>query len=113
MNTFDTMHLSFRGLTTLVVLCGSLAAGQVLAGPTDDPPTVTVSFADLDLSKPTGAETLYQRIQAAARTVCGGSRHTRDLNVRQASRTCYEKAIDDALKQVNESNLFEARVAAQ
>ena len=71
MKTINTTQRSFHWLTAPAVLSLVLAAGQALAGSTDDPPTVTVSFADLDLSKPAGAETLYQRIQAAARTVCG------------------------------------------
>lgn len=114
MKTMNTMQMSFRWFTALAALTFGLTAGQAVADPTDNPPTVTISFSDLDLSKPAGAETLYQRIQAAARIVCHRSKKdARDLRIRRASRTCYKDAIDDALKQVNNSNLFEVDVAAR
>ena len=105
MNTLDTTRLSLRCPTALVALFFGLAAASAVAGETDDAPSVTVSYADLDLSKPAGAETLYRRIQAAARSVCG-PRHSRSLARVQAFRTCYEDAIEDALQQVNESSVF-------
>lgn len=45
------------------------SAAEVARGST---PSKTVSFADLDMSKPAGAETLYNRIRSAARFVCRG-----------------------------------------
>lgn len=105
MNTLDTTRLSLRCATALVALSFSLAAAYAVADETDGAPSVTVSYADLDLSKPAGAEMLYRRIQAAARSVCG-PRHSRILAQVQAFRTCYKDAVEDALQQVNESQLF-------
>jgi UrcA family protein len=116
MKTSKAIYQSHRWLTAPAVLFCSLVAGQAPADSSDNAPTVTVSFADLDLSKPEGAETLYQRIQAAARQVCGGSvdtRYGRDLSRRQAVRACYEKALADAIKQVDNSNLLAVAVAAK
>lgn len=105
MNTLNTTRHSLRCPTALVALFFGLAATYAVAGETDEAPSVQVSYADLDLSKPAGAETLYRRIEGAARSVCG-PRHSRNLNQVQAFRTCYKNAIEDALQQVNESLVF-------
>jgi UrcA family protein len=60
-----------------------------------------VSYADLDLSKPAGAQTLYKRIKAAARRVCGPIDHYTYVAPAQAFRECYAKAIADAVAQVD------------
>ena len=117
MNTLSSKVPPIRRLAAVVTLAAAFMAGQASAEPTDEPPTLTVNFADLDLSKPAGAETLYQRIRAAARTVCGGTDHRHDMRnlryPRRAIRNCYEHAVADALQQVNNSNLFEVAVAAR
>ena len=68
MNTLRSFRLAASG----VALCAglSIAMTTVHAGPIDEPPSMTVNFSDLDLSKPVGAKILYQRIQQAARIVC-------------------------------------------
>ena len=47
----------------------ALSANCPAAAP-DDVPTQLVRFADLDLTRPTGVQALYHRIQHAARDVC-------------------------------------------
>lgn len=66
---------------------------------TPDLPTVTVRYADLDLSSPAGANALYGRIQAAARQVCGypGT----DLIEQSSWRSCYRSAVGNAVRKVN------------
>ncbi|MCB1624593.1 MAG: UrcA family protein [Pseudomonadales bacterium] len=67
------------------------------------PPTVTVSYADLDLSKPAGAETLYGRIAGAARSVC--PYNLRDLREVAAGRACMRTAIAKAVADVDKPML--------
>src|SRR5262245_61107878 len=57
------------GITVAVALFTCLLANGARA---EQPQLVkvTVSYADLDLSKPAGAQTLYKRIKAAAQRVC-------------------------------------------
>ena len=75
-------------LSTLSLLVGSATAfansrvGEI--------PTKTVSFRDLDLSTANGAETLYERIRAAARVVCRGAEPAE-------IHACRSQAIDDAV----------------
>jgi UrcA family protein len=65
----------------------------------------TVSFADLDLSKPAGAQTLYKRIKAAARHVCGPVDNYTFVTPANAFRQCYAKAIADAVAQIDRPSL--------
>lgn len=65
----------------------------------------TVSFADLDLSKPAGAQTLYKRIQKAARHVCGPIDKYMYVTPRKAFRECYQEAIAAAVAQVDRPSL--------
>jgi UrcA family protein len=67
----------------------------------DDPlsiPTVTVSYADLDLSKAEGVRTLYQRIVAAAQQVCASAE--RDASVATSRERCAAEAVSRAVTRV-------------
>lgn len=69
-------------------------------------PSVTVGFADLDIARGTGAEVLYQRLRAAARSVCGTS-DGRNINASAESRKCFEQALDEAVSKVNSERVTE------
>ena len=64
-----------------------------------------VRFADLDMSKPAGAETLYSRIKAAARTVCRGT-------AEPFMSECRAEAVEDAVVGVGNPLLTETHRAA-
>jgi UrcA family protein len=84
-------------LTTLAILAGT----QAVAGPLDGAETrsITVHFADLNLSKPSGVHALRARIDYAARLVCGDYQ-TLDLQRTSIFRNCVERARDAALAQI-------------
>ena len=82
-------------LTSMVCLLGITPAWSG----TPDVRSVTVSYGDLDLSSPAGANTLYRRIQAAARQVCGHA--GADLIEQSTWRGCYRNAIGEAVDKVN------------
>jgi UrcA family protein len=56
----------------------------------------TVSFVDLDLSKPEGVARLYARISRTARDICGDPDGRMSLNER-----CVAKTIENAVKRLN------------
>jgi UrcA family protein len=64
-----------------------------------------VSYADLDLSKPAGAQTLYKRIKAAARNVCGPVDQYTFQTPSKVFRECVDKAVADAVAQVDRPSL--------
>lgn len=65
--------------------------------------TQTVSINDLNLDTVDGQEALYQRLSNAARRVCGPRDHriAGGLGVAVDNQACYERALGDALGQVN------------
>jgi UrcA family protein len=99
---------AFRAVLILIVsLLGTAALASIVcmlgitpawAG-TTGARSVTVSYRDLDLSSPEGANALYRRIQAAAKEVCG--RPGADLLEQSVWRGCYRHAIADAVGKVN------------
>lgn len=70
-----------------------------------DVPTIRVSYAELDINKPRGLEVLYSRIQRAAKTVCGFDYSMRDLSRGRHVTSCYQAAVEDAVKQINRPTL--------
>jgi UrcA family protein len=67
-------------------------------------PSVTVDFSDLDIERGAGAEILYQRLRAAAKSVCGPV-DGRDLTATQEARKCFDAALDAAVSRVNSERL--------
>lgn len=61
-------HLA-TSLIGALTLCAVAPAVFAAAAP-DEPRRQVVTFADLDLTRPAGAQQLYLRIRSAARDVC-------------------------------------------
>ena len=100
MNTITSTPL--RTLVAGAIL-SALAFSFATVSRADDgtaPPQVIVKFADLDVSTPQGAETLYRRIHGAAVDVC--SRMYVDEQVYKWNKNaCLQKVIGDAVIKVN------------
>lgn len=93
-------------LASLALGSALLAATALAAGPADSisaARSVTVRYNDVNLTTFAGATTLYQRIQGAARLVCGGS--GRSLFEQHAVRECYWNAVAQAVATVNNPTL--------
>lgn len=87
------------------VLVIALSAGEAVANKSQDElESVAVTYAELDLSKPAGAEVLYERLQRAAKKVCGF--HDRSFSLFSAStktdkKVCYVDALSRAVAQID------------
>jgi UrcA family protein len=66
---------------------------------------ITVRYGDLDVGSPAGAAILYRRIHSAAGQVCSRLDHG-DLASKKNVTACADKAIADAVTQVNQPELF-------
>ena len=66
--------------------------------------SVRVSYADLNLNRAEGIETLYTRLKRAARRVCedGGQR---PLSAQNAEKDCEEATLGRAVKKVGSERL--------
>lgn len=88
---------------TAVALVGFAASNAALAGE----PGVTrvaVSYADLDLGKPQGVDTLYARLKGAAKAACGDA-DARDLREKALVRECRDEALSSAVAGVTHAAL--------
>lgn len=115
--TSATLNFGARLRTT--VACTVLAAGAAIgavgsahANTADVVPTLTVRYADLNLSTEQGSLVLYGRIVAAARQVCAID-DIRDLRAFNAAKACREEAIARAVRDVNSPMLASVYAARQ
>jgi UrcA family protein len=105
----NTPHASRDGQSRFYVVCLATvllasAASFTSAAPLekfDAAPSVKVHFGDLDLTKPAGVDTLYRRIQQAARMVCRDSASPYEIGRARVFRKCYDTAIDTAVSDVS------------
>lgn len=88
----------------LTLLAGSLigsifaaTAGAMTAD--EDVPSVTVRFADLNVSSEAGARALYHRLVEASKQVCPDL-YTGQLAIPHAVKVCREQAIINAAQQI-------------
>ena len=94
-----------------IFLCGAIALCtlQVTAQAADTGlASKRVSYADIDISKPAGAKVLYGRIVAAAHQVCEISGY-KDLGGMQRVNGCVDRAINNAVKEVDSPALSALR----
>ncbi len=86
-------------LATAAVGLAFTASPGLAAG--DDVPSTTVSLEGLDLDSPEGQRMLDQRIDRAARQICGVDNVRTGTRIRSRSvRECYAKARTSAERQV-------------
>ena len=69
--------------------------------------TMTVSYADLDMSDPQGKEILELRISRAARNVCGSPsiREVGSLRRATENKECYDSAVANAETQASAAQM--------
>jgi UrcA family protein len=104
MNSFYSKTVARAGIAAAIALCTFLLANGASAG---EPQKVSkiVSYADLDLSKPAGAQALYNRIKRAAREVCGSADYYKNVSPPKAWRECVDTAVADAVAEVDRPSL--------
>jgi UrcA family protein len=117
MNTMTTSTRSTRGMIVAAILTSLISSFSTVcnaAEPTDVR-TTTVKYADLDLSTPQGATSLYNRIRFASEAVCSPADHG-NLAAISRSQKCVKQAIAGAVAKVNRPTLtavYAAKSAVQ
>jgi UrcA family protein len=100
----------FGGIVSTVLIGGAslslsshAVAGELkIAYAEDGAPTTTVSFSDLDLSKPADVQTLYARVQEAAVAVCDAELRAKQMASSGWRQQCIRAAVAGAGKQVDD-----------
>jgi len=108
---------SFRNrLFVLTLSVGSvLGVSAVTCARAADAPQITVSYRDLDLSRPADTHVLYRRLRQAAAEICPQS-SAQDLQRRMAGERCYNAVLEQAVLKVNVPqllSLYRAETGAQ
>jgi UrcA family protein len=110
MNT-STRSTRPRGLVAIAIV-GALASSFAVvctAGNNTDDFSQVVKYGDLNIAEAKGAATLYRRIAAAARYVCGADEiDSRRLGYRASIMACVHQAIVDAVTRVGQPELVAA-----
>lgn len=99
----QTLTLRRLVTATAVALVGLSSAGIAQAA---DPgqTSITVTYADLDLAKPQGVDTLYARLRGAAKAACGDY-DARNLREKALVRECREEALANAVSGIGHAAL--------
>jgi UrcA family protein len=95
---------TFTALAGTAIL-GLLVTNAAHSADWTEPKSVTVEFADLDLSRADGTARLFNRIKLAARKVCGGSYVDRLQEKKKQRAACIEFALSDAVARVDRPEL--------
>jgi UrcA family protein len=89
-------------VSALMLNIASIALASAAANNTR---SIMVSYGELDISRPVGAQVLYQRIVRAATAVCDD--FTQPYNeMRTRKSTCFKDAVANAVAKVNSEQLF-------
>jgi UrcA family protein len=108
-------HKTFR-VARYVAACAftALAFGAAAHAENASHTTVakaTVKYADLDLSKPADAQTLYGRLQRASDRVCIRYKDYRDLDKMKLYNACYQDTLARAVDSVGHATVKAAYAA--
>lgn len=102
-----------RTRLAMALLCGVLSAPTIatagLLTHESNEPAVEVPLTDLNLSHSEGVVELYQRLQAAARQVCGSQdfRIVGSLKIVHLHKQCYGQALNTAVQTIDNPQLSE------
>ena len=93
----------FRAATLVTfataTLLSSASYAQTLSAPAGK--QLAVNYADLDISRPAGAEVLITRMRGAAARVCGPVPDARDLVLYRLYRDCVAETLARGVAAVN------------
>jgi UrcA family protein len=93
----------YRVTATMLIFILVLSSQLANAGPAPDALSVTVHFADLDLTRSAGAAVLYQRLKGAAETVCAPfDSRSRGLANQMRFEQCVQSAIGAGVAKVDQ-----------
>lgn len=67
--------------------------------------SITISYGDLDLSRPAGIDTLYDRLRIAGERVCAPRAQGGPLAVKQDWKQCFARAVDEAVSHIDNPQL--------
>lgn len=73
--------------------------------------SIPVSFADLNLTRSAGLDTLYRRLERATELVCGPREDGRNLALHRDQQQCRSHAMDAAVAEIGHLGLDDMHLA--
>ncbi|WP_411286517.1 UrcA family protein [Phenylobacterium sp.] len=100
-----------KAIIAIAAAVMSATAGAAQAQISSDPISVTISYADLDISKPSGRAVLERRVANAIDRVCPERPLPQELRQTQVDRACHRVAATRAQQQL--AALYDGRQFAE
>jgi UrcA family protein len=95
-----------RGLLLCSLSALSITPGCLGTVYAADAPSIKVSYADLNLSRPADVQVLYERLKKAAIGVCDRAPEPREMSQYAHWRHCYDPALHNAVMQIDAPELL-------
>jgi UrcA family protein len=83
----------------------SIASITLASAAANNTRSITVGYGELDISRPAGAQVLYERIVRAATVVCDDFAHPYN-ELRTKKSSCFKAAVANAVAKVNSEQLI-------
>jgi UrcA family protein len=90
-----------RTFKSALAIAALLAASPAALAEKPAVANATISYADLDLSRPAGVEALLERVSAASQRVCGKRPMTVRWGHLDRYLDCHEAAMSGAVRQID------------
>jgi UrcA family protein len=106
----STEEIAMKAFATIAAVLSLSVLSSAHADSALGVPSVTVHFADLDLTRTEGHAALYQRLTSAARSVCQGldpenEPGTLQWRLRELHNACINQAIAGAIAKIDRPTL--------
>jgi len=96
-----------RARLLVIPILAAVVSSAATGSPThaDEPPRITVSYADLNIESAAGLKALYGRLQTAAQNACRPVDDGRRSPGNFRFWACYTATLDSAVTKVNKPSL--------
>jgi UrcA family protein len=95
----------------LAIVAATLIA-DIAAAKERDAVSAVVNYTDLDLTRSTDTARLYARLKYASHKVCNAY-DSRELRTRDLYASCFDKALNSAVAEVNDAKLSSLHASAE
>ncbi|HKS57327.1 MAG TPA: UrcA family protein [Steroidobacteraceae bacterium] len=99
-----------RVFGALVAIAAATLIGDIAAAKERDAESIAVNYTDLDLTRSVDTARLYSRLKYASQKVCN-SYDSRELRTRDLYSACFDKALNNAVAEVNDARLTSLHAA--
>jgi UrcA family protein len=99
-----------RVFGAVIAIVAATLIGDIAAAKERDAASTVVNYTDLDLTRSVDTARLYARLKYASQKVCN-SYDSRELRTRDLYAECVDKALNNAVAEVNDAKLSSLHAA--